>query len=35
MDDAGNGVDWCLGAGEGSDWLCELVDCGEVKKINT
>jgi hypothetical protein len=35
MDDAEDGVDWCLGAGKGSDWLSALVDCGKVKKINT
>jgi hypothetical protein len=33
MDDAGDGADWCFGAGEGSDWLCAAVDCGEVNEV--
>jgi hypothetical protein len=33
MDDAGDDADWCFGAGEGSDWLCAAVDCGEVNEV--
>jgi hypothetical protein len=33
MDDAWDVVDWRLGSGKGSDWLCALVDCGEVNDV--